>query len=79
MQYALGLLPICFMLYHRIFRLKESTVWQVLPAVWVLLSCRYIPLAPEPSAHGAWEAPDVCKKRWISRREVLRDENEGLL
>ena len=29
MQYALGLLPICFMLYHRIFRLKESSVWQV--------------------------------------------------
>ena len=30
MQYALGLLPICYMLYHRIFRLEESAVWKVL-------------------------------------------------
>ncbi len=30
MQYALGLLPIIFMLFYRIFYLKESTVWQVL-------------------------------------------------
>ena len=31
MQYALGLLPIMYMLAYRIFYLKESTVWQVLP------------------------------------------------
>lgn len=31
MQYALGLLPIIFMLVYRIFYLKESTVWQVRP------------------------------------------------
>ena len=30
MQYALGLLPIMYMLAYRIFYLKESTVWQVL-------------------------------------------------
>lgn len=29
MQYALGLLPIIFMLAYRIFYLKESSVWQV--------------------------------------------------
>ena len=29
MQYALGLLPIIYMLFHRIFYLKESAVWQV--------------------------------------------------
>ena len=29
MQYALGLLPIMYMLVYRIFYLKESTVWQV--------------------------------------------------
>ena len=29
MQYALGLLPIMYMLTYRIFYLKESTVWQV--------------------------------------------------
>ena len=29
MQYALGLLPIMYMLAYRIFYLKESTVWQV--------------------------------------------------
>ncbi|BDA46848.1 Glycerophosphoinositol permease 1 [Coccomyxa sp. Obi] len=28
MQYALGLLPIIFMLFYRTFYLKESTVWQ---------------------------------------------------
>ncbi len=31
MQYALGLLPIIFMLVYRIFYLKESSVWQVSP------------------------------------------------
>ncbi len=31
MQYALGLLPIMYMLAYRIFYLKESTVWQVPP------------------------------------------------
>ena len=30
MQYALGLLPIMYMLAYRIFCLKESTLWQVL-------------------------------------------------
>ena len=29
MQYALGLLPIMYMLTYRIFYLKESSVWQV--------------------------------------------------
>lgn len=29
MQYALGLLPIIFMLAYRIFYLQESSVWQV--------------------------------------------------
>jgi hypothetical protein len=29
MQYALGLLPIIFMLAYRIFYLKESAVWKV--------------------------------------------------
>ena len=33
MQYALGLLPIIFMLLYRILYLKESTVWQVCPPV----------------------------------------------
>ena len=30
MQYALGLLPIMYMLAYRIFYLKESAIWQVL-------------------------------------------------
>jgi hypothetical protein len=29
MQYALGLLPIMYMLTYRIFYLRESSVWQV--------------------------------------------------
>ncbi len=29
LQYGLGLLPIAFMLYYRVFRLKESAMWKV--------------------------------------------------
>ena len=28
LQYGLGLLPIMYMLYHRIFRLQESAMWK---------------------------------------------------
>lgn len=28
LSYALGLIPLCFILYWRIFRLKESAVWK---------------------------------------------------
>ena len=28
LQYGLGLLPILYMLYHRIFRLQESAMWK---------------------------------------------------
>ena len=38
MQYALGLLPIIYMLFHRIFYLKESVVWQVSTSGQVLRS-----------------------------------------
>jgi hypothetical protein len=40
MQYALGLLPIIFMLVYRVFYLKESSVWQVSPPVPALHSLR---------------------------------------
>ena len=46
MQYALGLLPIMYMLAYRIFYLKESAIWQV------LLRAEYEPmtcLAPNAS------------------------------
>ena len=29
LQYGLGLIPICYMVYHRIFKLQESEVWKV--------------------------------------------------
>jgi len=29
LQYGLGLLPIAFMLYYRVFRLEESAMWKV--------------------------------------------------
>ena len=31
LQYGLGLLPIMYMLYHRIFRLQESAMWKARP------------------------------------------------
>ena len=40
MQYALGLLPIMYMLVYRIFYLKESAIWQVLlPAEHEPMTC----------------------------------------
>lgn len=42
MQYALGLLPIIFMLVYRIFYLKESSVWQVSPPLPALDSPSYM-------------------------------------
>ena len=29
LQYGLGIVPILFMMFHRVVRLKESKVWQV--------------------------------------------------
>ena len=29
LQYGLGIIPIAFMLFHRLVRLKESAVWKV--------------------------------------------------
>ena len=34
LQYGLGLLPICYMVYHRTFKLKESEVWKVRLMAW---------------------------------------------
>ena len=70
MQYALGLLPICFMLYHRIFRLQESAVWQVLPACCrpavlcgMLVPCQVINYAPAHDALSVFENTHrLCKE-----------------
>jgi hypothetical protein len=56
MQYALGLLPIMYMLTYRIFYLKESSVWQVRKHA----SCKPISYTAPPVCHCSgkqqWEA-----------------------
>ena len=53
MQYALGLLPIMYMLAYRIFYLKESTVWQVpTQARCHVAPCPNAPLGRSPSWPG---------------------------
>ena len=39
-QYGLGIVPILFMLYHRLVRLKESAVWQVSWGLLCLALCQ---------------------------------------
>lgn len=45
LQYGLGLLPIMYMLYHRIFRLQESTMWKARVGCLVCLSLTWCPFA----------------------------------
>lgn len=40
LQYGLGLIPIAYMLIHRLFFLKESAVWKVLYMLWLLFDSR---------------------------------------
>ena len=44
LQYGLGLLPIMYMLYHRVFRLQESAMWKARTHAW-LASLAWCPFA----------------------------------
>eukprot|EP00891_Asterochloris_glomerata_P008306 jgi/Astpho2/8306/e_gw1.00122.31.1_t len=52
LQYGLGLIPICYMVYHRIFKLKESEVWKASQ------SCQQ-PAGPKP---GPWRGLSTSQR-----------------
>ena len=45
LQYGLGLLPIMYMLYHRIFRLQESNMWKARTRATLCQSLAWCPFA----------------------------------
>ena len=71
LQYGLGLLPILYMLYHRIFRLQESAHWKVraravLPLNLILAWC----LACEFHTTRLCVYYGSCRRRGVRVKEL---------